>query len=288
MKYLDPYKLFESKAKNDLDTKTIILLDGTSSSGKTYMSSRLKKSGWVIIGSDDMGKEENRFPFDHPGNGFDKEMGKKFQKETQPLRKDKEKDFWLDSTWVSWRGHPKNKEYKKVGGDPRSWYIFQNIKYGLGKNSNKIIIDDVSDTILGYYPECKCVLFYAPIDILKRNIIARASKGDSRGEWVFSDQFLSRYRATENENESIHPGKDNSLTRTKLKELLSDTKLQKSFDGKKLDVDDFINKLGVTKEDIDYWIKLKKPLKKDQKLFVAAGKKPEDLEKFIQKEILKK
>ena len=73
-----------------------------------------------------------------------------------------------------------------------------------------------------------------------------------------------------------------------MKELLSDTKLQKSFDGKKLDVDDFINKLGVTKEDIDYWIKLKKPLKKDQKLFVAAGKKPEDLEKFIQKEILKK
>jgi len=288
MKYLESYKLFEAKSKNELDNKTIILLDGTSSSGKTYMSNGLKRSGWVIIGSDDMGKEQNRYPFDHSGIGFDLVMGKKFQEETKELRKSKEKDFWLDSTWVSWKGHPKNKEYKKVGGDPRSWYIFQNIKYGLGKNSNKIIIDDVSDTILGYYPECKYVLFYAPIDILKRNIIERAKKGDSRGEWVFSDQFLSRYKATENENESICPGRDNSFTRTGLKKLLSDKKLQNSFHGKKLDVDEFIKKLGAVKEGVDYWIKLKKPLKKNQKLFLANGKNPKDLEEFIQKEILNK
>lgn len=283
------YKLFEAKSKININDKIVILLDGTSSSGKTYMSSGLKKKGWVIISSDDMGKIENRVPFDHKGDGFDKKAGQEFQKETQKYRKNKEKNFWFDSTWVSWSGHPKYKEYKKVGKDPRSWYIFQNIKYGLGEDSDKIIIDDISDTILGYYPNCIYILLYTPIDVLKKNVIERFNKGDSRGEWVFSEQFLSRYKATENENESICMGQENSFTKIELKELLSDKKLQKSYnDGKKLNVSQFIKKLGVVKDGVKYWIKLKNPLKKGHKLFVSKGKTPKDLEEFIEKEILLK
>ena len=74
-----------------------------------------------------------------------------------------------------------------------------------------------------------------------------------------------------------------------MKELLSDEKLQKSYnDGKKLNVSQFIKKLGVVKDGVKYWIKLKNPLKKGHKLFVSKGKTPKDLEEFIEKEILLK
>ena len=49
----------------------------------------------------------------------------------------------------------------------------------------------------------------------------------------------------------------------------------------KLDVDKFISDLGMKKQGVQYWIKLRKPLEKGQRLFNSRGKEPEDLEKFI-------
>jgi len=118
------------------------------------------------------------------------------------------------------------------------------------------------------------------IPYLKENVIGRAEKGDKRGEWVFSDQFLKRFEATENKEESFD--KEGAYTKESLKELLDDKVLQDAFNaGETLDVDKFINDLGVKEDGKEYYMKLRTTLKDGQKLFNSRNMTPEDLEKFI-------
>ena len=158
--------------------------------------------------------------------------------------------------------------------------MYQDYLYGRGKNAKGVIFDDISDNILKYVPDCEYILLYAPLDRLKLNVIGRAEKGDKRGEWVFSDQFLKRFEATENKEESFD--KEGSYTKESLQELLSDKALQDAFNaGETLDVDKFINDLGVKEDGKEYYMKLRTTLKDGQKLFNSRNKTPEDLETFI-------
>ena len=282
MKYLKLYENF-FLIKESKENKCL-LIDGTSSAGKTYMSKGLIDKGWVIIGSDDfVGESELKIPFDHAGDGYDKEAGEEFHK-----RMDLERKGDLGkrgATAVSWDGHPHNKDYKAIDNtidedkkDHRTWYMYQDYLYGRGKGKN-VIFDDVSDNILKYIPECDYILLYTPLEKLKINVIERFKKNDKRGEWVFSNQFKKRFQATENQSESFD--KEKSYTKSELEELLSDKNLQESFDEGPLDVDNFLTGLGVTKDDTNYWIKLRNSLPKGEKIFNTRDKTPEDLIKFI-------
>jgi hypothetical protein len=55
MKYLKLYEKF--RLILEAAGKRCVLIDGTSSAGKTYMSEGLTKKGWVIIGSDNFSDE---------------------------------------------------------------------------------------------------------------------------------------------------------------------------------------------------------------------------------------
>jgi hypothetical protein len=289
MKYLKLYEQF--RLLLEATGKRCVLIDGTSSAGKSYISEGLTKKGWVIIGSDNFSDEnatppakELRIPFDHAGEGYDKEAGEEFHKSIPKLRKDAPKEvISRGGTNIGWPGHPRHKDYKKVSKDrirdPRTWYMYQDYLYGRGKDAKGVIFDDVQDTILEYVPNCEYILLYAPLERLKDNVIGRSQKNDKRGQWVFSEQFLKRFVATENIKESFDP--EGYYTKEKLKEILSDPNLQKAFDGEPLDVDKFISDLGILEDGKQYWLKLRQPLKDGQRLFNSRGKTPEDLEKFI-------
>ena len=287
MKYLKLYEQF--RLILEATGKRCVLIDGTSSAGKSYMTKGLKDKGWIVIGSDDFaGDSEMKIPFDHAGDGYDKEAGEEWHKQMPELRKKDKKEMQeRGATHIGWPGHPHNKEFKKVNDtiepdkqDHRTWYMYQDYLYGRGKNAKGVIFDDISDNILKYIPECEYVLLYTPLETLKRNVIGRAEKGDKRGEWVFSDQFLKRFEATENKEESFD--KEGSYTKESLKELLSDKALQDAFnEGETLDVDKFINDLGLKEDGKKYYIKLKTPLKDGKEPFNTRNKTPENLETFI-------
>ena len=85
MRYLKLYEQF--RLILEAAEKRTVLVDGTSSAGKSYMTEGLKKKGWVVIGSDDFaGESELKIPFDHAGDGYDKEAGEEFHKQMPELR----------------------------------------------------------------------------------------------------------------------------------------------------------------------------------------------------------
>lgn len=278
MKYLKLYEQFRLILEST--GKRCVLVDGTSSAGKSYMTEGLKKKGWVVIGSDDFaGNSELKIPYDHAGDGYDKEAGEEFHKKMREERSGSLGE--RAGTTVAWPGHPKNKDFVNSGiEDPRVWYMYQDYLYGRGQKAKGVIFDDISDDILKLVPDCEYILLYAPLDRLKLNVIGRAEKNDRRGHWVFSDQFLKRFEATENKEESFD--KEVSYTKESLRELLSDKALQDAFnDEGSLDVEKFINDLGVKEEGKEYYMKLRKPLQDGQRLFNSRNKTPDDLEKFI-------
>jgi hypothetical protein len=295
MKYLKLYEQF--RLILEATGTRCVLVDGTSSAGKSYMTKGLKDKGWIILGSDEYFDIEMRIPFDHEGKGYDKEAGEEWHKQMPELRKKDDKEMQeRGATTIAWPGHPKHEQFKKVNDtiephkqDHRTWYMYQDYLYGRGKNSKGVIFDDISDNILKYVPDCEYILLYAPLDRLKDNVIGRAEKKDKRGGWVFSDQFLKRFEATESEKESresMDPEEkkvpEGPYTKKSLKELLEDEVLQNAFnEGEKLDVDKFISDLGVKEDDKKYFIKLRKPLKKGQRLFNSRNKTPKNLETFI-------
>ena len=284
MKYLKLYEQF--RLILEATGKRCVLVDGTSSAGKSYMTEGLKDKGWIVIASDDFhGDSEMKIPFDHAGDGYDKEAGEEFHK---LMLKERGPEMGaMGSTTVAWNGededgtkttpHPKNEEFRKISdGDHRVWYMYQDYLYGRGKNATGVIFDDISDEILRFVPNCQYILLYSPLETLKRNVIGRAKKNDRRGEWVFSDQFLKRFEATENKEDSID--KEGVYTKESLKELLSDKDLQDAFnEGDTLDVDKFIDDLGVKEDGKEYYIKLRNF--KEPEFFNTRNKTPKDLEK---------
>jgi hypothetical protein len=241
-KYLVEGRIYENQ------DKTAILIDGTSSSGKSVAAQLLKsipffkttdENQWVQIDSDmfvGMGNdgEKRRLKLDHP-NIRDWAEGNDAGIVSGLYRKDGE----------DLPENPYEKEYIE-GTDPRAWYMAQEYKVGGWK---KVIFDDVSDDILKYAPNVKHVLLHAPIEILLQNIQARKSK-DPRNIDMVLDQYLEKYEATTSKPSEEEGDPKNPLTKEKLTNLLSKHTEDQEY------IDKFIKELGII-GDGNYYIKAK-------------------------------
>jgi hypothetical protein len=230
--------------------KEIILIDGTSSAGKSQTAKILKAvpffesnnpNQWVQIDSDHFGGdegEERRFKWDPPSiQGWAK--GFEYGIYSGRYRKDG-KDV---------PENPVEGEYIE-GTDPRNWYMAQEIKKG---GHNKIIIDDIGNGVLKYLPNenIKNVLLHAPIYIILKNVGERNDKGDeSRNPKNVLNQYLEKYEAT-TQKPSIEIGDPTTeLTKNGLIDLLKSNGLDDEY------INNFLNELGVDDDGV-YYIKVK-------------------------------
>jgi hypothetical protein len=240
------------------EDKIAILIDGTSSAGKSMASQALKAvpfykatnpNQWVQIDSDMFGRNDkqgkkNRIKYDHAGDGPDPKAGEEFHKLMAQKRKGGFGENRGDTT-VGFRLHPHNKDLIP-GVDSRNWYMAQEYKHGGWK---KVIFDDIDDGILKYVPNVKHVLLHAPIPILLSNIAARP-KEDARDIDMVLDQYLEKYEATTSKPSEDAGDPNTVLTKNGLEELLSQHTTDQKY------IDDFIKKLGITGNG-NYYIKAK-------------------------------
>jgi len=241
----------------DVENLLTILIDGTSSAGKSWVINELKavpfhkatdKNQWVIIASDDFNgyspeNEERRLAFDPPS-----------------IRDwAKGHDFGITSGIHRKAGEdvpPNPKENEYVGGpnaNAAAWYMAQEFKCG---GWNKVIFDDVTNDILNYIPNIKHnVLLHAPIYMLIKNIVGRNKEGKEDPNWrnptKALDQYLEKYEATTEKPKENEGDPTTVFTKRYLENVLSD-----DIDDKKY-IDDFIRELGVVGDGIKYYIKVK-------------------------------
>ena len=260
--YIKPFKEWkilneDSLVKNKKsDTKSTILIDGTSSAGKSWVSKKLNAipfhkatdpNQWVIIASDDFNgyspeNEERRLAFDPPSIR-DWAKGHDFGIVSGLYRKDG-KDV---------PPNPKENEY--VAGptaNAAAWYMAQEFKTG---KWNKVIFDDVTNDILNYVPNIKHnILLHAPIYMLIKNIVGRNKVGKKDPNWrdptKAFEQYLWKYEATKQKPDENKGDPSTKLTKNGLKDLLS-----KSIDDDEF-IDSFISDLGIKDNDVHY-IKVK-------------------------------
>ena len=214
--------------------KSVILLDGTSSAGKSYLLKQMNAvpyyesndpNQWVVIASDDFSGtgeegregEERRLKLDHPN--------------IRQWAKEKE-DAGIVSGVYRENGdtvpeNPFEKEYVK-GTDARLWYVAQEIKTGPWK---KIFVDTVDNQLTKYLPNVnfKQILLHTPIYLLvenvsKRNEIAKTDpnfKYDSRDIEMVLEQYLGKYEATKERPSEKTGDPSTILTKKGLEGLLS-------------------------------------------------------------------
>ena len=240
--------------------KEIVLIDGTSSAGKSKTAEILKAvpfyesndpNQWVQIDSDDFGCEDeqciqNRIKYDHPGDGPNPQAGEEFHKEMSEKRKGGFGENIGDTT-VGFHLHPHNKDLIK-GVESRNWYMAQEVKYG---GHNKIIIDDIGNGILQYLPNenIKNVLLHAPIYILLQNIESRKLRQPRDPKEVLK-QYLEKYEATNQKPDITQGDPTTELTKDGLIGLLKSNGLDDEY------INKFLNELGVVGNGV-YYIKVK-------------------------------
>jgi len=181
--------------------KSIVLLDGTSSAGKSHTLKHLNAvpyyeatdpNQWVVIATDDFSGtgeegregEERRLKLDHPNI-------RQWAKEIE--------DAGVVSGLYRKEGkdvpeNPYEKEYIE-GTDPRLWYVAQEIKTGAWK---KIAIDDIGKGILKYLPgvKLKYILLHTPLYVLLTNVYERNERAKNDPNFKndrckFSDILIS-------------------------------------------------------------------------------------------------
>jgi len=235
--------------KEIAQNKTAILIDGTSSAGKSMAAQVLKAvpfykatdpNQWVQIDSDMFGKGEEeqkrRLKHDHPNirkwSIENKEPGivsGLYRKAGENVPENPYEDTYIEDT-----------------KDARAWYMAQEYKKGPWK---KVIFDSVNDDILKYIPDVKHVLLHAPIPILLSNIAAREEE-DPRAIDEVLKQYLKKYEATTSKPSEDVGDPNTVLTKNGLEELLSQHTTDQKY------IDDFIKKLGITGNG-NYYIKAK-------------------------------
>jgi energy-coupling factor transporter ATP-binding protein EcfA2 len=240
--------------------KEIVLIDGTSSAGKSKTAKILNavpfyesndSNQWVQIDSDMFGCEDeqciqNRIKYDHSGDGPNPQAGEEFHKEMSEKRKGGFGENRGDTT-VGFHLHPHNKDLIK-GVDSRNWYMAQEVKYG---GHNKIILDDIGNGILQYLPNenIKNVLLHAPIYILLKNVGSR-KETEPRDPKEVLKQYLEKYEATNQKPDITQGDPTTKLTKDSLIGLLKSNGLDDEY------INDFLNKLGVDGDGV-YYIKVK-------------------------------
>jgi len=249
--------------KEGIEDKTIVLLDGTSSAGKTHTLKHLKAvpyyeardpNGWVVIGTDDFsgtgedGKEgeERRLKLDHPNV-------RKWAKENEEagivtglLRKDGK----------NVPENPYENEYIP-DTDARLWYVAQEIKTGPWK---KIAIDDIGKGILKYLPDVKLkyILLHTPLYVLLKNVNERNErakndpnfKHDNREFKMVLDQYSEKYEATKSKPDEKVGDPTTILTKSGVTSLLKKNGVSTK------DINEFLTNINLT-EDGEYYIKVR-------------------------------
>lgn len=250
--------------KEEVQDKTIVLLDGTSSAGKTHTLKHLRAvpyyeatdpNQWVVIGTDDFsgtgdgpGKEgeERRLKLDHPNV-------RKWAKENEDAgivtglyRKDG-KDV---------PENPYENEYIP-NTDARLWYVAQEIKTGPWK---KIAIDDIGKGILKYLPgvKLKYILLHTPLYVLIKNVNERNERAkndpnfkyDNRDIKMVLEQYSEKYEATKSKPDNNVGDPTTILTKDGVTNLL-----QKNGASNE-DINEFLTNINLT-QDGDYYMKVR-------------------------------
>lgn len=270
--------------------KVAILIDGTSSAGKSMTANLLDAvpfyeatdpNQWVVIDSDDFGANdtqgiENRIKYDHAGDGPNKNAGEEFHKEMAQVRKGqffddgKTKAGDRGMTTIGFPKHPHNKDIID-GTDWRNWYMAQEYKHGGWK---KVIFDDIGNDILKYVPNVKNILLHAPIHVLMQNIDERNKKGKEprKHEDVLS-HYLEKYEATSSVP-SDEVGHSVPINRKDLEDKLLSSGVSEEF------TKEFFNKLGMD-SDGKYYIKIRDEYLKPGVLLINVDdKRKEYLKQF--------
>jgi hypothetical protein len=240
--------------------KSVVLLDGTSSAGKSHTLKHLRAvpyykandpNQWVVIGTDDFSGtgeegEERRLKLDHPNiRKWAKENGE-YGIVSGLYRKDG-KDV------------PENSyEYEYIQNtDPRLWYVAQEIKTGPWK---KIAIDDIGKGILQYLPgvKIKYILLHTPLYVLLKNVYERNEKAkndpnfknDNRDVKMVLDQYSKKYEATKSKPDINEGDPTTVLTKGGVTGLLQKNGVSDEH------IEEFLNNINLT-EDGDYYIKVR-------------------------------
>jgi len=270
----------------DTQNKIAVLLDGTSSAGKSYTLKYLNaipywKSSdpneWVVIASDDfsgMGEgEERRLKLDHPsirewakGNEFGIASGLVRNDEKLPQQER------LDIP-----ENPYEDEYLP-GTDSRVWYMAQQFKKG---DDEKVIFDDIGKDIIKYLPDVKFkhILLHTPIYMLLKNVKERndrAKEDDKRNPEGVLKQYLKKYEATKTKP-NINVGDPTTKIRKGwLEDKLKEYNISEEF------TKYFINELGIIDNGV-YYIKVKNEYYKPDIQLVNVGS---DREVYLQSDAI--
>jgi len=240
--------------------KSIVLLDGTSSAGKSHTLKHLKAvpyyeandpNQWVVIATDDFSGtgeevEEKRLKLDHPNiRKWAKENGEYgivsglYRKDGKDVPENSYEDEYIQNT------------------DPRLWYVAQEIKTGPW---NKIVIDDIGKEILQYLPgvKLKYILLHTPLYVLLKNVQERNErakndenfKNDDRDVKMVLDQYSKKYEATQTKPDINEGDPTTVLTKGGITDLLQKNGVSDEH------IDEFLNSINLT-GDGDYYIKVR-------------------------------
>jgi hypothetical protein len=248
----------------NLQDKTIFLLDGTSSAGKSHALKHLNAipyyesnnpNQWVVIATDDFSGtgdgegregEERRLKLDHPNirqwakeNGDAGVVSGKYRKDGKDVPENPYENQYVEGT------------------DVRLWYIAQEIKTGPWK---KITIDDIGKGILQYLPgvKIKHILLHAPLDVLLNNVKERNDraknddnfKNDDRDVDMVLDQYSEKYEVTQSKPDTDKGDPTTLLTKGGVTELIQKNGMSNEY------ISEFLNSIKLT-EDGDYYIKVR-------------------------------
>jgi hypothetical protein len=244
--------------------KSIVLLDGTTSAGKSHTLKHLKAvpyyesndpNQWVVIATDDFSGtgdgegregEERRLKLDHPNiRKWAKEneeagvVSGNYRKDGKDVPENPYEDEYIQDT------------------DPRLWYVAQEIKTGPWK---KIAIDDIGKGVLQYLPgvKLKYILLHTPLYVLLKNVKERNErakndknfKNDDRDVKMVLDQYSEKYEATKSKPDITKGDPTTGLTKGGVTELLKKNGVSDEH------IDEFLDSINLTK-DGDYYIKVR-------------------------------
>jgi len=250
MKYLKLYEDFmegESLPGIDIKQSSIeelsnpskqILLDGTSSSGKSAALKNLSPD-WCVLAVDSF----YNLMYEEAGNENFGNQDKPKLSEIYPGCPYKNSpgtdDFEKAARWFMAQ-EAKSGKISKIGLKDK------NGTFGRTNQHKNVVYDDVQGTIL----ECatksglskpKWILVHAPIDHLISNIERRKGTDDRDPKGVFVGAYCFKYEA---KPEKGGVDSEKSWTKNSVKDLFKDQAW----------VDEFLNKLGIKEDEKEYWI----------------------------------
>lgn len=217
-----------------------VLLDGTSSSGKSVVLEDLS-SDWCVLAADEF--------YDLMAESLgEKSLG----------NKQKISEVYPDCPYgveepggEEWEGACRwyMVQEAKWGRANRLGLVSRNGKVGRSRSQDRVIYDDVQGTVIkeagtAGLPKPRWILVHAPIDHLLLNISRRPKEDGRDARGVLVGAYCFKYEAKAEEG-GVDPQK--SWTRESVRELLADQDWK----------EEFLEKLGMTEEDQAYWMHVK-------------------------------